>query len=200
MLKGSIGVSPSKSIIFLIGMMGSGKTTVGEILAKKLHLSFIDIDERIEMHFGCLIPSIFQIEGEKGFREKESTILNLCVQEDNTVVSTGGGLILSAKNRRTLKDHGIVVYLTASESRLFDRIRSDLLTDRPLLKTKDPYQIFQMLFSARKSYYREVADIMIDTSTLSCGETAELICSKLEGLGKAYGYHQCSSFKRHISN
>lgn len=151
--------------IFLVGMMGAGKTTVGRLLAKRLGRTFIDTDHEIQARTGVSIPTIFEIEGEAGFRRREAAVLADLAQGSGMVLATGGGIVLAEPNRRLLREHGTVVYLRASVDDLFARTRHD--RNRPLLQTPDPRGKLSELFSARDPLYREVADIIIETSRQS---------------------------------
>ncbi len=151
--------------IILIGMMGSGKTTVGRLLAKQLSKSFVDSDEEIQRRTGVTIPHIFDVEGEAGFRQRESAVLEDLVAKSNLVLATGGGMILSPHNRSVLKESGIIVYLKSSVHDLWQRTRHD--TNRPLLQTADPRGKLQELFEQRDPLYAEIADVVMHTGKQS---------------------------------
>ena len=151
--------------IILIGMMGSGKTTVGRLLAKQLGKTFIDSDEEIQRRTGVTIPHIFDVEGEAGFRQRESAVLEDLAERNDLVLATGGGAILSSHNRSVLKASGIVVYLKSSVHDLWQRTRHD--TNRPLLQTADPRAKLQELFEQRDPLYAEIADIVMHTGKQS---------------------------------
>lgn len=148
--------------IFLVGLMGAGKTTVGKQLAKRLKKSFFDTDQEIEKRTGVTISVIFEIEGESGFRLRESAVLQELAKLDDVVLATGGGAVLNKENRNILSRNGTVVYLRASVDELWARTRNH--KNRPLLQTPDPYVKLEQLFAERDPLYREVADIIIDTS------------------------------------
>jgi len=133
--------------IVIVGMPGSGKTTVGRLLAKKLQKTFVDSDDEIQHRTGVSIPHIFDVEGEAGFRQRESAALEALVQRKNIVLATGGGAALSAANRELLKQCGVVVYLKSSVHDLWQRTRHD--RNRPLLQTADPYAKLHTLCAAR---------------------------------------------------
>ena len=147
--------------IYLIGMPGAGKTTVGRQLARRLQRSFIDADHEIEARTGVRIPLIFDIEGELGFRDRESKVIADLANESNLIVATGGGAVLRAENRAALKRGGTVIYLHAMPRLLFERTRLD--PNRPLLQVADPMQKIEQLFAERDPLYREVADIVINS-------------------------------------
>ena len=151
--------------IFLVGMMGAGKSTVGRQLARRLGKAFFDTDHEIQKRTGVSIPTIFEIEGEAGFRRRETAVLAELAALDDAVLATGGGIVLAAGNRRLLRERGTVVYLRAAVDDLFARTRHD--RNRPLLQTEDPRGKLAELFAARDPLYREVADIIIDTSRQS---------------------------------
>jgi shikimate kinase len=151
--------------ILLVGMMGSGKTTVGKLLAKRLGKTFVDSDHEIQRRTGVSISTIFEIEGEEGFRRRESAVLEELARLDNLVLATGGGIVLAEANRRLLKENGTVVYLRATHDELWARTRHD--RQRPLLQTENPRARLGELIAARDPLYREVADIIIDTSKQS---------------------------------
>lgn len=145
--------------------MGAGKTTVGKLLAKRLRKTFLDCDQEIQKRTGVSIPVIFEIEGESGFRTRESAALKELTAMENVVLATGGGAVLSRENRQLLSRNGTVVYLRAVVDDLWARTRHD--RNRPLLQTEDPRAKLAGLFAERDPLYQEVADIIIDTSSQS---------------------------------
>ena len=150
---------------FLVGLMGAGKTTVGKQLAKRLDKTFLDCDRELEQRTGVTIPVIFELEGEAGFRAREEAVIaDLSTQRD-VVLATGGGAVLSARNREALRRQGTVIYLRANVDDLWRRTRHD--KSRPLLQTPDPRIKLKELFEQRDPLYREVADIVIDTGDQS---------------------------------
>ena len=151
--------------IILIGMMGAGKTTVGKLLAKHLGKTFVDCDEEIQRRTGVTIPHIFDIEGEAGFRQRESAVLEELMQRRNIVLATGGGAVLSPQNRSILRQSGVVVYLKSSVHDLWQRTRHD--HNRPLLQTADPRAKLQELYEQRDPLYAEIADILMHTGKQS---------------------------------
>jgi shikimate kinase len=151
--------------IFLVGLMGAGKTTVGKILAQHLGKQFVDCDREIETRSGASIPLIFEIEGEAGFRRRESRILQELAARDNLVLATGGGAVLSEENRGLLANTGTVIYLRASVHELWLRTRRD--KNRPLLQGTDARSKLKTLHAERDPLYRQVADIIVDTSSQS---------------------------------
>jgi shikimate kinase len=151
--------------IFLVGLMGAGKTSVGKVLARRLGKAFYDCDHEIERATGVKVPVIFDIEGEAGFRAREARTLAELVRRADIVLATGGGAVLSPANRKLLTEHGTVVYLRAAADDLWARTRHD--KNRPLLKTADPLARLNELYAERDPLYRAVADIVVDTGNQS---------------------------------
>lgn len=145
--------------------MGAGKTSVGRVLAKRLNKAFYDSDQVIEQRTGVKIPVIFEIEGEPGFRHRESVVLDELTALEDVVVATGGGAVLATQNRDRLRARGTVVYLRASVKELINRTRHD--KNRPLLQTADPRARLEELYELRDPLYREVAHVTIDTGSQS---------------------------------
>ncbi|HTT07575.1 MAG TPA: shikimate kinase AroK [Gammaproteobacteria bacterium] len=141
--------------------MGVGKTTIGRQLAKSLHREFIDSDREIEQRTGVRIALIFEIEGEAGFRERESQMLTDLTRRRDIVLATGGGAVIRAENRRLLSDRGVVVYLRAPLALLVERTARD--RQRPLLQNNDPKATLTALLAEREPLYREIADLIVDT-------------------------------------
>lgn len=168
--------------IFLVGLMGAGKTTAGKLLAKHLHKTFYDSDHEIERRTGVNIPLIFDIEGEDGFRSRERIVIDDLSQKHDVVLATGGGAVLNPETRKTLKNRGIVIYLRASVEDLWQRTRHD--RNRPLLQTDDPRAKLSQLFEQRDPLYREVADIIMDTGMQSVQSLIHDLEEKLKHLDK----------------
>ncbi len=147
--------------IFLVGMMGAGKTTVARLLAGRLNRIFIDSDLELETRCGVKVPVIFEIEGEDGFRNREAAILDELTSRRGVILATGGGAVLREENRQRLAARGVVIYLRAQPHDLYMRTRHD--KNRPLLATPDPQKRLEELFGQRDPLYREVADLVIDT-------------------------------------
>jgi shikimate kinase len=173
-------VEKSKNI-FLVGPMGSGKTTVGRQLAKSLGLEFIDSDHEIEHRTGVTIPVIFEIEGEAGFRRWEKGVIDELTQRQGLVLATGGGAVLDPDNRNHLCQRGTVVYLRAKADQLYQRTARD--RNRPLLQTENPRARIEALVEARDPLYREVADIIIDTGDGSVRGVIRQLLQQLRRLG-----------------
>lgn len=166
------------SNIFLVGLMGAGKTTVGRTLARKLSKSFYDSDHEIEERTGVRIPIIFDIEGEGGFRKREIEAVARLTQLENIVLATGGGAVLAAENRECLKARGRVVYLHARPVELVKRLARD--RSRPLLQNGDPRARLEELYRARDPLYREIADLVLDTGRQSVNALAEHLITRLD--------------------
>ena len=167
----------SKNIV-LVGPMGCGKTTVGRQLANKLNQDFFDTDHEIINKTGVSIDHIFDIEGEKGFRRRESEVLESVCDMKNIVLATGGGVILLPKNREVLRSAGVVVYLSSSVEQLLRRTAKS--KTRPLLKNSlDRKKTIIEIVNARDKYYREVATIVVDTTGKKLNEVVNIIMSDL---------------------
>ncbi len=164
--------------IFLIGLMGAGKTTIGRQIASELSLEFFDSDHEIENRTGVTITHIFDIEGETGFRKRETAILDELTTKKGIVLATGGGAILKAENRQFLMSRGTIIYLYADIETLLERTSKD--RNRPLLQTEDPQAVLKELFEIRDPLYRETADIIIDTGKDSARLALKEILEKLQ--------------------
>jgi shikimate kinase len=147
--------------IYLVGLMGAGKTSVGRILAKRMQKTFLDSDHEVEARTGVRIPVIFEIEGETGFRRREATVVQTLVRLSDIVLATGGGAVLDPENRAALRSTGTVIYLRAAPSDLYLRTRHD--RNRPLLRTADPLAKLEELHRVRDPLYRECAHLIVDT-------------------------------------
>ncbi|WP_370262839.1 shikimate kinase [Limnobacter sp.] len=147
--------------IVLVGMMGAGKSTVGKALAKHLSWEFTDTDHLIEQQTGVSIPVIFEIEGEAGFRRRESQVLANFAGKQAQVLATGGGIVLLEENRKLLKQIGPVVYLSASPGELYQRTKLD--KNRPLLRGPNPRKKIEELLQARLPLYKACADLVVET-------------------------------------
>ena len=146
--------------IYFVGMIGAGKTTIGRHLARRLKKRFVDCDHEVESRTGARIPLIFEIEGEPGFRRRESRVLQELTGETGLVLATGGGVVLDPENRRRLSETGLVVYLCAPPEELYARTRHD--RNRPLLQVADPQGRIRELYALRDPLYREVADVVFE--------------------------------------
>jgi shikimate kinase len=160
---------PSRNLI-LIGLPGSGKSTLGRQLALRLGLPFYDSDNEIEARTGVTIPHIFEVEGEAGFRRREAAMIEELAAQTGIVLATGGGSVLDAQNRRRLREGGFVTYLETPVALLFARTRHD--HQRPLLQVEDPLARLKALHAARDPLYRETAHFVLDAS---CSTPAALV-------------------------
>ncbi|WP_020559977.1 shikimate kinase AroK [Thiofilum flexile] len=145
--------------IILVGLMGAGKSTIGKQLARRLKLEFFDSDRYLEEKTGVSIATIFSIEGENGFRDREEEVIAELTAKQGIVLATGGGSILRDINRQRLMNNGVVIYLKASPEQLYERIKHD--TARPLMQTDNPLQTLRHLLKVRDPFYCEVADLII---------------------------------------
>jgi shikimate kinase len=167
----------SKNIV-LVGPMGCGKTTIGRRLSIKLNQDFFDTDHEIIKKTGVSIDHIFDIEGEEGFRQRESEALESLCDMKNVVIATGGGVVLLPQNRVVLKSTGVVVYLLSSVDQLLRRTAKS--KTRPLLEnSSDRQKTITEIVNARDKYYREVATIVIDTTGKKLNEVIDLIMNDL---------------------
>lgn len=175
--------------IYLVGMMGAGKTTIGRALARRLGWQFVDLDHELESRCGVRVSIIFDIEGEQGFRKRESALLDECTRRSGIVLATGGGAVLSPQNRQVLRERGVVVYLRASVDELFRRVECD--RNRPLLQTDNPRQRLQDLLQQREPLYEEVADVVFDTGHLPVSQTTRVLIRQLQDYNDNATTHQC---------
>ncbi|HKA39179.1 MAG TPA: shikimate kinase [Burkholderiales bacterium] len=164
--------------VFLVGLMGAGKTSVGKLLAKRLGKAFCDCDQEIESATGVKIPVIFEIEGETGFRARETKMLAELVARSDIVLATGGGAVLSAENRALLSGNGIVVYLRAAASDLWQRTRHD--KNRPLLRTGEPLARLEQLHAERDPLYSSLADVIVDSGSQSVTSLVQRVEQQLD--------------------
>lgn len=165
----------------LVGLPGSGKSTVGRQLARRLQLPFLDSDHVIEERLGCSIRDYFEREGEASFRDVEESVIDEITSLPNGVVSTGGGSVLRPANRQHLHERGHVVYLRSSPEELFRRLRHD--TNRPLLQVADPLGRLRDLYAQRDPLYRETAHFVIETGRPSVSTLVNMITMQLELAG-----------------
>lgn len=157
--------------------MGAGKTTIGRSLAKRLGLDFVDSDRIVEERTGVSIPTVFEIEGEEGFRKREAQVIDELSQMKGLVVATGGGVVLRPENRARLKASGFVAYLNVPPYALWERTRHD--KNRPLLKVANPLLRLKELFKERDPYYREVADLIVDGSRMKSQGILQLLVKEI---------------------
>jgi len=175
-----------KHNVVLVGPMGTGKTTIGKMLAKEMHFEFKDSDREIEERSGADIPWIFDVEGEVGFRARERAVIEELSQVPDIIVATGGGAVASPENQHFLKCHGFVVYLHTSIEQQYLRTRKD--RKRPLLQSKDPKTVLQNLMAVREPIYRSLADYVISTDQKRPKAVVREIIKAV---------HECASWIRH---
>ncbi|MBS7405310.1 MAG: shikimate kinase AroK, partial [Oxalobacter sp.] len=168
--------------IFLVGLMGAGKTTVGRLLAKRLGMRFVDSDHEIEARTGATISWIFEIEGEESFRRREVETIRDLTGRSGVVLATGGGAVIHPENRKHLKDRGTVIYLRASVNNILQRTMHD--KSRPLLQTENRKEKLEELARQRDPLYREVADIIVDTGRPNVHAMVQSIMAQLANYQK----------------
>jgi shikimate kinase len=164
--------------IFLVGPMGAGKSTIGRQLAQSLGYEFQDSDQEIQRRTGVDIATIFEFEGEEGFRNRERQVIEELVQQDNIVLATGGGAVMVAENRQQLAARGFVIYLHCSPEQQYARTARD--RNRPLLDTEDPQQRLRDLMAEREPVYRQVADMVVSTERRGTSSVVKEIRRRLE--------------------
>jgi shikimate kinase/3-dehydroquinate synthase len=169
--------------VYLVGLMGSGKTTIGRLLARRLNRRFVDSDHAIEARSGATIPWIFEIEGEASFRRREADMIRELTSQSGIVLATGGGAVLDAASRAYLAERGTVIYLRASVSHILQRTAHD--KNRPLLQTADPRRRLEELLAQREPLYREIADLVIDTGRPNVQSMVQTILDQLDALNSA---------------
>ena len=167
--------------LFLVGPMGSGKTTIGKQLARELALTFIDSDHEVEVRAGADITWIFDVEGERGFRERETKVLEELTLLPHIVLSTGGGAVLRRENRRHLKTRGVVVFLDVTVDVQMQRIEND--KKRPLLQNVDKIEVLNKMKRSRDPLYNEISDIKVSSSDLGSKRVVSNIIEDLVGKG-----------------
>lgn len=169
----SQGMNPASNLV-MIGPMGAGKSCIGRRLAERFSLSFVDVDQAIVEHAGVTIPKIFEHSGEAVFREHERQVLWQLLQQQNQLISTGGGAVLDPGNRQRIRERGFVVHLHVGVPAQLERLARD--RSRPLLLREDREQVLIEMARQRDPLYREAADITLDTDHLSPGDaTAQLV-------------------------
>lgn len=164
-----------------MGLPGSGKSTVGKQLARRVGLRFIDSDHVIEQRIGCSIREFFEREGEDAFRDLEQAVIDELSRGDSCVLSTGGGTVLRPLNRQNLRERASVVYLHSAPEEVFRRLRHD--QNRPLLQVADPLLRLRDLYTARDGLYRETAHFVIETGRPSVSTLVNMIVMQLEVAG-----------------
>jgi shikimate kinase len=163
--------------IFLVGPMGAGKSTVGRQLAKALDMEFVDCDREIEQRTGVTIAVIFELEGEEGFRKRETAMIEQLTERDGIVLATGGGVVLDEVNRSRLRARGFAIYLNAPIDLLLERTARD--KQRPLLQTDDPKAKLISLAAEREPLYQQVADMVVKTDRRTARHVVKEIVRRL---------------------
>jgi shikimate kinase len=172
-------------LLVLVGLPGSGKSTVGRQLARRLDIPFLDSDHAIEQRLGCSIREYFERQGEERFRDIETEVLAQLVLQGQGVLSTGGGSVLREQNRDLLRQNGQVFYLHTSPQEVFRRLRND--QNRPLLQVADPQARLRELLDVRDPLYREAAHFVIETGRPSVATLVNMIIMQLELAGHLPG-------------
>jgi len=162
--------------IFIVGLMGAGKTTIGKLLAKKLRKTFYDTDHEIEKKLGVKVSVIFELEGEEGFRKRETQMIDELTSKKDIILATGGGAVLIEENRRLLKERGKVIYLNAKPQHLAKRMAFD--KDRPLLQQGNMLDTLNHLYQERHPLYLRVSSFVVDTGQ----QKTQTIIHKIEAL------------------
>ncbi len=160
---------------FLVGLMGAGKSTLGKKLAAQLSSPFYDSDNEICQRTGVDIPTIFAMEGEQGFRDRECIVISELASRQGIILATGGGAVLREENRCCLKSNGVVLYLHAQPDVLFERVRHD--KNRPLLQVENPLDKLLELYKERDTLYRQTAHFVVEVGGLSCHDAFNQVLS-----------------------
>jgi shikimate kinase len=167
------------SKIILVGMMGAGKTTIGKLLSNKLGYDFVDLDKIIEEKSGVKINTIFEIEGEAGFREREFQVLRDSIEKEKVIISTGGGIVTNEKSRTQLIKHNVfIIYLKANLETLFSRLKND--NSRPILNVDNKEQVIESILHEREPQYKDLADMTVDTTHMKTNDVVKLIIKKMD--------------------
>ena len=170
-------MNPAPNLV-LVGPMGAGKTCIGKRVAERFGLRLVDADHEIERLAGTSINTIFEVEGEAGFRARERAVLAALLAQDGIVLSTGGGAVLDADNRRRMRERGFVVHLMVSVEQQLARLARD--RSRPLLARGDREQVLRDLSANRAPLYAEVADLVFDTDACDSVAGADLLARELD--------------------
>jgi shikimate kinase len=163
--------------IFLVGPMGAGKSTIGRRLAEMLGMEFDDTDHEVRRRTGVDIATVFDFEGEEGFRRREKAVVDELTQRSGLILATGGGVVLDSENRRFLSARGFVVYLYCTPDQQYRRTEKD--RTRPLLQTENPLQRLQEFMAERDPLYRQIADLVVSTEKRNAVSVAREIARKV---------------------
>ena len=165
--------------IILVGMMGAGKTTIGKLLSNKLGYDFVDLDKIIEEKSGVKINTIFEIEGEAGFREREFQVLRASIEKEKVIISTGGGIVTNEKSRTHLiKNNVFIIYLKANLQTLVSRLKND--NSRPILNVDNKEQVIERILLEREPLYQDLADMTVDSTHMKTIDVVKLIIQKMD--------------------
>lgn len=167
----------AKRNLYLVGMPGAGKSTIGKSLARQLELAFVDADQELVEHTGVTIATIFELEGEAGFRLREAQLIAQLCHRDAILLATGGGAVLQEDNRLALSQSGVVIYLHANLDHLWQRTKHD--SRRPLLQADNPRGVLKALLEARDPLYRQCADLVVETGRQSVASLVREIGDEL---------------------
>lgn len=181
--------APCAFLVVLVGLMGAGKTTVGREYARRKGMHFVDCDHELEARLGVKVATIFEIEGEAGFRRRESLLLDELTLQTGLVLATGGGVVLNPENREMLMRRGTVVYLNVPPRILWERTRND--KGRPLLQVPNPRERLESFFRERDPLYREVADIVIDGGRGNPSGMVRHLDQAVEEFRKHHAHTEC---------
>ena len=170
------------SKIILVGMMGAGKTTIGKLLSNKLGYDFVDLDKIIEEKSGVKINTIFEIEGEAGFREREFQVLRASIEKEKVIISTGGGIVTNEKSKTHLIkcNASLIIYLKANLETLFSRLKND--NSRPILNVDNKEQVIEKILHEREPQYQDLADMTVDTTHMKTNDVLKLIIKKMDAI------------------
>ncbi len=186
MLEGRMGESVAMAgNVYLVGMMGAGKTTLGKALAQKTGREFVDTDRVLVERTGVPVATVFEIEGEEGFRRREAAIIAELAARSGCIVATGGGAVLAEENRRLMRSSGTVVYLRARLDNLWERTRHD--ASRPLLATPDPRGTLAAILERRDPIYRETAHLVVETSSQNAATLVSRVVAALRQHQETHG-------------
>lgn len=172
-----MSIADDKRNVYLVGLMGAGKTTLARTLAKRLAYVFVDSDHEIEARTGVRLPTIFEIEGEEGFRRREAQVIADLARMRGQVVATGGGAVLRPENRENLKASGFVIYLDVPLKTLCERTRHD--KNRPLLQVSDPRRKLAELHTQRDPLYRSIADLVVSGGRITAQSVFQLLLKEM---------------------
>lgn len=170
-------MNPAPNLI-LVGPMGAGKTSIGKRLAARLQMQFVDIDQHLEQLVGASVPTIFELEGEAGFRAREAQLIAALLHDGSRVIATGGGAVLRPDSREQLQRRGFVVYLRIGIDQQLERLARD--HNRPLLAEGDRRAKLELLATTRNPHYEQIADLVFNSDGLSVDAAATRLCAAVQ--------------------